>query len=182
MLPLHKLTKSQTRKEQKTKKSKKKAELIMFLRVWDAILEVGLTARDTRSLIWAAHQRFFLHMILAIKVADAVSVVRTELARGCAVVIGLFSTGEALVGEEKDSSDGDELFSAPQQILLNLVSHRTMNLLVFWLMFNLPLPSLSTSLHRWIRFSSHRRYRRRLLELKQFSSVTSKHCTFPRIL
>ena len=155
----------------------------MFSRVWDAILEVGLVARDTRSLIWAAHQRFFLHMILAIKVSDAVSVVRTELARGCAVVIGLFSTGEALVGEEKDSSDGDELFSAPQQILLNLVSHRAMNLLVYWLIFNLPLPSLHlSSLHRWIRFSSRRRYRQRLLELKQYSSVTSKHCTFPRTL
>lgn len=84
-------------------------------------MEVGLQSKDAGKLIWAAHQRFFLHMILAIKVPDAVSVVRTELARGCAVVIGLFSTGEALVGEDRESSDGEDLFSAPQQIMLNLV-------------------------------------------------------------
>jgi hypothetical protein len=91
--------------------------------VWDSILEVGLAVREYRSLIWAAHQRFFLHMILAIKVSDAVSVVRTELSRGCACVIGLFSTGEALQ-DDKESSDGEELFSAPQQIMLNLVCAR----------------------------------------------------------
>ena len=91
-----------------------------YNRVWDSILDAGLTVRENRSQIWAAHQRFFLHMILSIKVADAVSVVRTELARGCAVVIGLFSTGEALVSEDKESTD-EEIFSAPQQIMLNLV-------------------------------------------------------------
>lgn len=85
-------------------------------------------------MIWAAHQRFFLQMILAIKVADAVSIVRTELARGCACVIGLFSTGEAQIGEEKggEASEGEELFSAPQQILLDLVGVVTWNLSGFF--------------------------------------------------
>lgn len=69
--------------------------------------------------MWGAHQRFFLSMILSIKIPDCVSLVKAEVAKGNAVVIGLFSTGEALVGEDKE--DSEELFSAPQQILLNLV-------------------------------------------------------------
>lgn len=61
-------------------------------------------------------------MILATKIKDCVTLVKSEVASGRAVVIGLFSTGEALVGEkEEKEEEADELFSAPQQILLNLV-------------------------------------------------------------
>lgn len=92
----------------------------MYLfRVWDDILAIAVTNKSANKLVWAAHQRFFLSMILAIKIPDCVKLVKKEIERGNAVVIGLFSTGEALVGEEKE--DSEELFSAPQQILLNLV-------------------------------------------------------------
>ncbi len=39
------------------------------------------------------------------------------------MVIGLFSTGEALMGD--DIEESEELFSAPKQILLNMVYMRT---------------------------------------------------------
>jgi hypothetical protein len=92
--------------------------------VWDDILSIALDNKAARPLVWAAHQRFFLHMILGIKIADCVSIAKAELARGCAVVIGLFSTGEALAGDRGGDGESEELFSALEEILLNLVLNR----------------------------------------------------------
>jgi hypothetical protein len=60
----------------------------------------------------SSHQRFFLQLLLAFKVVDCVSIALEALASDCAVVIGLFSTGESHVDDRV--RELDDIISAPR--------------------------------------------------------------------
>jgi hypothetical protein len=64
------------------------------------------------SLAISSHQRFFLQLLLAFKVVDCVSIALEALASDCAVVIGLFSTGESHVDDRV--RELDDIISAPR--------------------------------------------------------------------
>ncbi|MEW5304646.1 MAG: hypothetical protein WDW36_007243 [Sanguina aurantia] len=89
----------------------------------------GKAGRDVKkSLIWAAHQRFYRQMLIASKVPTCVAQTRKALSEGMCVVIGLQSTGEANVGQARES-DGqgeamDDLVSAPKIVLQRYITER----------------------------------------------------------
>ncbi|KAJ1458677.1 P-loop containing NTP hydrolase pore-1-domain-containing protein [Pelagophyceae sp. CCMP2097] len=68
--------------------------------LWLSILEIVVELKALNSVhkyrmlhFWAVHQTFFMQLILTFKVRTTAAEIRCALARGCAVVVGLQSTG-----------------------------------------------------------------------------------------
>lgn len=78
---------------------------------------------NAKALLWGAHQRFFLQMCLAVKVQDCVKLVKEALDKDCAVVIGLFSTGESVM-DHQAGDEVDDIDSAPSLLLKRLLEER----------------------------------------------------------
>jgi hypothetical protein len=104
---------------------------------------------NAKALLWGAHQRFFLQMCLAVKyvtcpqvalshglhantllplcnyarVQDCVKLVKEALDNDCAVVIGLFSTGESVM-DHQAGDEVDDIDSAPSLLLKRLLEER----------------------------------------------------------
>lgn len=55
-----------------------------------------------RGIFWGANQRFFRQLLMAAKVSAVVDAAQGALAQGMSVVIGLQSTGEATLKEQKE--------------------------------------------------------------------------------
>lgn len=58
-----------------------------------------------KAIVWAAHQQFFLQLILCLKVEYCSHLAKEALQDGKAVVIGMFSTGEAAMGHALAASE-----------------------------------------------------------------------------
>lgn len=66
------------------------------------------------SMLWSAHQRFFLNLCIALKVKKCIEITNAALENDMSVVIGLFSTGESALDESLSKSNfHEELLSAP---------------------------------------------------------------------
>jgi len=66
-----------------------------------------------------SHQRFFLQLVLACKVEDCTALAKQALSESCAVVIGLFSTGESHL--DNSIRELEDIISAPRAILEALI-------------------------------------------------------------
>ena len=74
------------------------------------------------SILWSSHQRFFLQLMIALKVDMAVEMAMEAIKNGKAVVIGLFSTGESALDSRLEKElDHENLLSAPLESALAMV-------------------------------------------------------------
>jgi len=75
------------------------------------------------SVLWGAHQRFFLQLCIAVKTRRCIELTREALKNNYAVVIGLFTTGEAVLDETLSKSmTHEELLSAPHLLAETFVN------------------------------------------------------------
>jgi hypothetical protein len=100
-------------------------------RLWKDIYQalVGAAARTRTSAkvftaYWGAHQKYFLSLCHASKVATIVEEAQAALAAGHAVVIGLQSTGEAAMSSElgRGAGAGDGFASVTRETILGFMT------------------------------------------------------------
>ena len=93
-------------------------------------ISCGVT--DARSAIWknywAAHQRFFRNFIVAVKARTLIAQAKKEIEQGNCVVIGLQTTGEAMLNERmrSKSSDQESIYISTMQDAAELVHQYTL--------------------------------------------------------
>jgi hypothetical protein len=75
---------------------------------------MAVEARQVKSQMWGAHQRFWAQICMAAKVKPTVAAAEEALRQGCCVVIGLQNTGESVAAE---AASGDESASSSECIV-----------------------------------------------------------------
>lgn len=83
----------------------------------------GIEARQARSRMWNAHQRFWAQMCMAAKVKPTVEAAEEALRHGCCVVIGLQNTGESVTTDVGSKGQQDEPASSSESIVRQFLAH-----------------------------------------------------------
>ena len=80
------------------------------------------TGKLALSMLWANHQRFFLQLMVALKVKECVRLAREAISDSKCVVIGLFNTGESALDDQlSKSTNHDSLLSSPLEGMLTVI-------------------------------------------------------------
>ena len=80
--------------------------------------------RSVTTFFWGAHQRFFRSLCISLKVQQATTMAKNEVANGRSVIIGLQGTGEASINDavnQSSKNEFDDFISAPKRTLLNAI-------------------------------------------------------------
>lgn len=71
-----------------------------YSQLWYDMLK--LSDKKLKMMYWGAHQRFFMHYILTLKIKKCIEIVQDALLNNNCAIIGLFSTGENSIKRCKD--------------------------------------------------------------------------------
>jgi hypothetical protein len=84
-----------------------------------AVWPTGMVARQVKSQMWSAHQRFWAQLCMAAKIEPTVKAAEEALRQGFCVVIGLQNTGESIAA---DAESGDEPASSSECIVRHFLT------------------------------------------------------------